>query len=146
MKKYKIGWQKYEDFLEKQMSSPLLDLFAHVVHEKMSKDKSEEDYEPTAYEEQEESAEGEGNFSSMIPISPQLMEEISMLSSYDCWIGHTNFDITLDVKDKLDQTEGVEVLQILSRYRFFIGLGKLFNFKQVRSDIEKTILPENSTN
>jgi len=144
MKKYKIGWQKYEDFLEKQMSSPLLDLFTHIVNEKMPKDQNEEGYESTPYEEQDESEENEGNFSSVIPISPQLMEEISMLSAYDCWIGHTNFDITLGIKNKLDRTEGVEVLQILSRYRFFIGLGKLFDFKQVRSDIEKTILPENS--
>jgi hypothetical protein len=56
---------------------------------------------------------------------------------WDCWIGHTNFDITNNVASKLDsEIHGVEALKILGRYSFFIGIGKLFDISQVRKDIE----------
>jgi uncharacterized secreted protein with C-terminal beta-propeller domain len=63
-----------------------------------------------------------------------------MITNFDCWIGHTNFDITNDTKKILDATEGVEVLKIFSRYRFFIGVGKMFKFQNVRNNIEKELL------
>lgn len=56
---------------------------------------------------------------------------------WDCWIGHTNFDITNNVAAKLDsEIHGVEALKILGRYSFFIGVAKLFDIAQVRKDIE----------
>jgi hypothetical protein len=44
------------------------------------------------------------------------------------------------VKNILDSTAGVEVLKVLSRYRFFIGIGKLFDFKEVRKNIEEELI------
>jgi len=56
---------------------------------------------------------------------------------WDCWIGHTNFDITNGVASKLDsEIDGVEALKILGRYSFFIGVARLFDITQVRKDIE----------
>ena len=56
---------------------------------------------------------------------------------WDCWIAHTNFDITNSVATKLDSDiDGVEALKILGRYSFFIGIGRLFDISQVRKDIE----------
>ena len=45
-------------------------------------------------------------------------------------------------KDKLNIIPGVEVLKILSRYRFFVGIGKLFDFTEVRKNIENEITPK----
>lgn len=138
MNKHKIAWQKYEDYLEKQMSSPMIDIISHIISEQTRKQTDEnQEYSEGEYEEAYEE-----EMPAVVPISPQLMEEISILSSYECWIGHTNFDITKDIKNKLDEIEGVEMLRILSRYRFFIGLGKLFDFKNVRKNIEINIIPE----
>ena len=138
MNKHKIAWQKYEDYLEKQMSSPMIDIISHIISEQTRKKTDEnQEYSEVEYEEAYEE-----EMPAVVPISPQLMEEISILSSYECWIGHTNFDITKDIKNKLDEIEGVEMLRILSRYRFFIGLGKLFDFKNVRKNIEINIIPE----
>jgi hypothetical protein len=61
---------------------------------------------------------------------------------FDCWMGHTNFDITPKIKEQLNKIQGVEVLKICSRYRFFIGVGKMFSFTDVRKNIEKDILPK----
>jgi hypothetical protein len=76
----------------------------------------------------------------MVPITPQLMEDVAMLSSFDCWLGHTNFDLTHGMKDTLNKVPGIEVLKIFSRYRFFVGIGEMFDFTEVRNDIEKAIL------
>ena len=78
----------------------------------------------------------------MLPISNQLIEDMAMLSNYDCWIGHCNFDITPEVRDLLDQCPGVEVLKVISRYRFFIGVGKMFDFKDVRKHIDRHVINE----
>jgi hypothetical protein len=125
--KYKIGWQKYEDVVEQNLSSPIMDMIANSISSLASKQEEYEEYE----EEENQSTE-----TSMIPISPHLMDEISMLSNFDCWMAHTNFDITNNVREELDQIEGVELLKVCSRYRFFIGVGRMFNFKEVRKRIE----------
>ena len=128
-KKLKIGWQKYEDILEQQMSSPLLDMMMDRV----------QGYGNEEEEEEVESYETE-NQSLMIPVSKQLLEEMAMLTNFDCWMGHTNFDITNETKSILNSIEGIEVMRVCSRYRFFVGIGKMFDFKNVRHEIEKTLL------
>ena len=134
--KKKIGWQKYEDLIEKQMSSPLLKTIIQqmIVY-------SEEEDEEDEYEEME--AYKQANATSnmpILPISKELMDDMAMLSNFECWIGHANFDITKEIKSKLNKTEGVELLKVLSRYRFFVGIGKMFDFKEVRKNIEKNII------
>ena len=59
-----------------------------------------------------------------------------MLNQFECWMGHTNFDISKRVQNTLEKTQGVELLVVTSRYRFFMGIGKLFDFRSVRKDIE----------
>ena len=135
----KIGWQKYEDYLEKQISSPMLTSIIQNVAmkhlEAIEQDMEEEDLEDT-YEENRDIIKS----SPMIPLTNALMDDIAMLSSFDCWIGHTNFDLTHKTKEILDRVPGVELLKICSRYRFFIGVGRMFDFTQVRNDIEKALL------
>lgn len=141
-KKLKIGWQKYEDLLEKQMSSPILQSIMKQMMSFADKENYEEIAEEESIEEEEYYEEYTQDGLQLLPISQQLLDEITMLSNFDCWIGHTNFDITKDIKNKLNTVEGIEVLKICSRYRFFIGIGKMFDFKEVRNNIEKTIIPQ----
>lgn len=58
---------------------------------------------------------------------------------WDCWLGYTNFDITNRVSDKIKIINGVEALKIMSRYTFCVGVGKLFQFSDVRKEIENAI-------
>lgn len=58
---------------------------------------------------------------------------------WQCWIGYTNFDLTHKISDKMKIINGVEALKIMSRYTFCIGVGKMFNFTNVRKDIEHAI-------
>lgn len=131
--KFKIGWQKYEDVMEKQLSSPIL---SNVIKNFMIQNapleemENEEDLEDFSHE-----------MPSFVPISQELIEEMTVLSNFDCWMGHTNFDITPEIKDKLNVVPGIELLKICSRYRFFIGVGSMFSFSDVRKNIENIILP-----
>ncbi|NDD84726.1 hypothetical protein EBZ38_10725 [bacterium] len=138
-KKLKIGWQKYEDLIEKQMSSPLI----HTLMENiMSQFINSLPTDHVEGEEDEQTSQINNLIPPpmMIPMSQQLIEDISMLSNFDCWIGHTNFDITHRIKEKLNEIDGVEILKICSRYRFFIGIGKMFNFSDVRKNIENELI------
>ncbi len=136
MKKKKIGWQKYESLLEEQMNSPLLAEVMNNLRNAYNLGTSEAE-EESAY--QEESTEEE---ELLMPITPQMIKDINLLTTFDCWIGHTNFDITTDVCQKLDKVSGIEALKVYSRYRFFVGIGKMFDFKLVRSEIEKQLTKE----
>jgi hypothetical protein len=138
--KQKIGWQKYEDMLEQQMQSPLLSSLYKSLYENTAEDITDKFTE----EEIEEIFEAQGEQpyaeSIMIPVDDKLVQSVNLVASFDCWMGHTNFNITEEVKTKLNSTEGVEVLKILSRYRFFVGIGRMFDFKDVRRKIERTVI------
>jgi hypothetical protein len=66
-------------------------------------------------------------------------QENSIFSILNLWLGHTNFNISLGVADIIEKTEGVETLDIFSRYRFRIGIGKLFISNEVMSNINKKV-------
>lgn len=124
--KRRIGWQKYEDLLEKQLESPLFDAILGKLPEI-----TEESYEDTdAIELQETMA---------VPVDESFMESVALTTNFDCWVGHTNFDLTPRIKEVLNKVNGIEVLKICSRYRFFIGVGKMFTIKNVRSSIEEEL-------
>ena len=134
--KKQIGWQKYEDVLEGQMVSPL----TQMLIKKLAQEEDDDDDDDYGDDEKYNGADSEK--SSNIPfiqLSDDLASEFSLASSFDCWVGHTNFDITPTVRKILDSVEGVEILKICSRYRFFIGVGRMFDFSDVRGNIEKTL-------
>ena len=142
MYKNKIGWQKYEDLLEQQINSPLIDMVAQAILKPMSANvqaeylNQYEEEQEEAYQ-QHESTEMGSVFAGM---PEDLSNEIQMISNFDCWLGHTNFNITKSVKERLENVRGVEVLKICSRYRFFIGIGRMFDFSEVRKEIEESFL------
>lgn len=139
-----IAWQKYEDYIEKQLSSPvlmsILQNIAALHNPQFHSDEEELDEDEDDDYLEEDKDELNKIVAPIVPLTSQIIEDISVLSSFDCWIGHTNFDITINTKNILDKIDGVEVLKILSRYRFFIGVGKLFDFKEVRQEIEENLI------
>lgn len=136
--KKKIGWQKYEDIIESQIDSPLLDLLFQKTQginldiQDGELDNIADDLNMLNLQQPQ----------MMIPIDNKLIENITLAQNFDCWMGHTNFNITKEIKDQLNRTEGVEVLKICSRYRFFIGVGRMFDFADVRKNIEDLFLGE----
>lgn len=139
--KRKIGWQKYESLLEEQMNSPILSEVLNNLKSAYNLNSSRQtDDDEVEYEEEELEEVPEDNI--MLPVTSQMLKDINLLTTFDCWIGHTNFDITKDIHNMLDKISGIEALKVYSRYRFFVGIGKMFDFKNVRSEIENKLTKE----
>ena len=132
MPKRTVGWQKYEDVLENQLSSPLVKMMLEQAMQTLG----ESSETPPEFV----SEEAAGESTHIIGMSEEIAQDAALASNFDCWVGHTNFDITQDTFNMLNQVEGVELLKVVSRYRFFIGIGKMFKFKNVRADLEKQII------
>jgi hypothetical protein len=82
------------------------------------------------------------------PLGPYPEESLMKPSDrWDCWLGYTNFSITNEIEEQIggDHTgaeegiEGVEALKVLGRYTFFVGVGKLFDIREVRENVEKKL-------
>jgi hypothetical protein len=58
---------------------------------------------------------------------------------FNFWTGHTNFDITKGVFNILETVDGVETLDVFTRYRFRIGIGKAFTDSYVMNNIQNSI-------
>lgn len=58
---------------------------------------------------------------------------------FNFWIGHTNFNISKQIKSILEEAEGVEILDIFTRYRFRIAIGKCFTDSDVMTAIKDKI-------
>jgi hypothetical protein len=58
---------------------------------------------------------------------------------FNFWVGHTNFSITQYIAHILQSIEGVETLDIFTRYRFRIAFGKAFDDRQVMDTINSKI-------
>lgn len=67
-------------------------------------------------------------------------DDFSPYNMFECWIGHTNFRITLEDFNILDKKiEGLGCLKVLSPYRFFIGIERMFSFPSIRIQIQKEL-------
>ena len=59
---------------------------------------------------------------------------------FNFWVGHTPFSITKAIAYVIENTDGVETLDIFTRYRFRIAIGKVFKETDVMQDINKNII------
>lgn len=71
----------------------------------------------------------------IIPIT----ENTASSKIFNFWIGHTNFNITQKVAEIIEDTEGVETLDIFTRYRFRIAIGKVFTDSYVMRKINDNV-------
>lgn len=65
-----------------------------------------------------------------------LSDELHPYKTFQLWQADTNFKITKGDWKKLIDINGVEILVPITRYKFMVGVGKLFSFSNVRVDIE----------
>ena len=58
---------------------------------------------------------------------------------FNFWMAHTNFDITPKINSLIEKSEGVETLDVFTRYRLRIGIGKAFDTGKVMRQINASI-------
>ena len=102
-------------------------------------------YEENILDEQQESEEENNFYSSPTKVIMTPMGIIPYTNNtasskiFNFWTGHTNFDITPYIGGIIEQTEGIETLDIFTRYRFRIAIGKLFDAKSVMLDVNDRV-------
>lgn len=137
-----IAWEKWRDDEHFQETSADL---SQTIHSEIEDD----------IEEFEDSEDGMKlpNLNVGVTLYPHFVKtplgEFSVLDNnlpskmFDCWVGHTNFPITREEFDIIDnESEGVEVFRVMSKYRFFIGVAKLFKFRDVAEQIKSLLCSE----
>jgi len=141
----KIAWEKF---------NPKRENISNIAEEDDSVEN--DDVENTWHdEEEEEEEENQDNIAQVLNNMDAILirskiktpfgyydidDDFSPYNMFDCWIGHTNFKITNDDFNTLNKKiEGIGCLKVLSPYRFFIGIEKMFTFAAIRIQIQKDL-------
>lgn len=129
-----IIWEKWHD--------PILNSFVTNIDSSSHEETELEEYHDNAYENQTQSQPSLINKYPIIVTPMGILpynEKTACDSVFNFWIGHTNFSITKNVSDLLENTEGVETLDIFTRYRFRVGIGKAFKDSKIMRNINSIV-------
>jgi hypothetical protein len=61
---------------------------------------------------------------------------------FNFWCGDSNFTITKPIRDAIARVDGVETLDVMTRYRFRLGIGRAFDEKKVKRSIDLLFEPK----
>lgn len=120
--KYLVAWQKWFDpFGEDEETHDYIDSHDNEYDEST-------DFQPKAFK----------AISTPMGIIPYT-ENTASSKIFNFWVGHTNFNITQSISTLIETTKGVETLDVFTRYRFRIAVGKIFDESEVKSNITQNI-------
>ena len=125
-----IYWEKFMDAFES--AEETLTPFSPDLEE----DEGYRDEDPESdmgYEESERFIPVQGVMTpyGMLPLTDETLAS----RKFKFWVGHANFRLTEDYYNVIGPTEGVETLDILTPYRFRIGVGKMFVDRTVMNSV-----------
>ncbi len=66
-------------------------------------------------------------------------DSMNPFKRFEFWMGQTNFDLNQSIVKKIKSIDGVEVLIVFTRYRFIVAAGSLFDFRDIRVEIEREL-------
>jgi hypothetical protein len=138
--KKRILWSVYTDPTEEFINSK--------YHQELKKQLGLEDEDEDEDENEDRDENDTDSVSSKILNTPLGVISIggpSFVSKYlDMWIIDFNFDVTLDIVNRIQMIVGVEALQVMSRYKLRVGFPKsgLFNIEEIKQNVEKAIFIE----
>lgn len=128
----RIRWSKWKD--------PL----AALVNEHDSNKLEDENGEVDDYFSKERKRYGENPNLGPIIAGPQGIIPLNDTNvpsrHYNFWIMETNFNISKSVVKTLNSMDGVETLDIFTRYRARIAIGRLFDTEEIKDAIDATLL------
>jgi hypothetical protein len=77
----------------------------------------------------------------MTPFGIMPLTEHSLASThFKLWVGHSNFKLVNSHYRVIGGISGVETIDILTPYRFRVGIGKLFVDRKVMADIKSSLI------
>jgi hypothetical protein len=134
MTKRRMLWKKWIDWLDEEADSLADNL-----------DEEDDEEEAPLYRDSYDRMEHHHN----VPPGPMLVGPMGVVPLnehnlpsrvYNFWMGHTNFNLGETEVKAINDTEGVETLEIYTRYRFRISVGQAFEEEEVMVAIENVLL------
>lgn len=127
----KLAWEKWYDKVEDDIS-----IFGEDIDDQQDLQLEDQGvtsaFSPEMFFIPEKISTPFGTYDASDPLCPTNL--------FECWIGHSNFPICEKEYTILnEEVDGVGAFKVISKYRFFIGIEKLFNFSVIRKDIEKKL-------
>lgn len=138
-----IVWEKWRDPYGSDDSSDIQDTIEDLLNKKLQDE--DQNIEDSIIDEPESNSDNIGFVKHKMPmmITPvgliPLTENTAPGKIFNFWTGHSNFNITHKISDIIENTEGVETLDIFTRYRFRISVGKAFKDSEVMYDINQQV-------
>lgn len=120
-----IGWEKWSDPFKKVDDVDIIPL-------------GDEEYSPYDENEMKIITKKIPVVSTQMGIVP-LGEWLEPGEVFNFWVGHANFNITADIVSQIEVVEGVEILDVFTRYRFRIGIGSMFKDGTVMRKVAKCL-------
>lgn len=135
-----IVWEKWRDPYGSDDTSEISKMISNMIQQQDDNDDSENQDDETENKNSLETV-VRGKIPMMItPIGLIPYTENTAASHiFNFWTGHSNFNITKPICDIIETTDGVETLDIFTRYRFRVGIGKAFKDSDVMRIINKNI-------
>lgn len=101
----------------------------------------EEDEDVDEYENNIKNKLGEKSFKMMVgPFGAIPIGDHNIPSkNYNLFVLHTNFDIGVEEALAVREVNGVEICKVLTSYRLWVGIGKLFDANEVQGKIDDAI-------
>lgn len=123
-----IIWEKWKDpFLEK----------LNQETDRLESDIYADTYEPNVEQDTEQS------FKFPMIMTPMGIlpynENTACGKLFNFWTGHTNFTINKHIGNLIESCKGIETLDIFTRYRFRIAIGKAFNDSEIMRYLNSVI-------
>jgi hypothetical protein len=133
-----IIWEKWVDpFGKDQEESKWMDYDKH-------NDNFEDDYSDTEITQQPQFDQPIKVIASPLGLIP-YNEYTAPGKIFNFWVGHTNFNITQEIKSIIEACDGIEILDIFTRYRFRIAVGKCFIDSEVMTEINHKLCNNESS-
>jgi hypothetical protein len=136
-----IIWEKWRDPYGSDDTPEIQSIIEDMLNKKLA----DQDIESDTEEPVDETVENVGFIKHKMPmmITPigliPLTENTAPGKIFNFWTGHSNFNITQKISNIIEDTYGVETLDIFTRYRFRIGVGKAFKDAEVMHDINQQV-------
>lgn len=138
-----IIWEKWRDPYGSDDTTEIHGMIEDIIDRKIANQHDEETGEESAIPE-----EPMHNMDFVKHKIPMMITPVGLIpftentapgKIFNFWTGHSNFNITQKILDIIETTNGVETLDIFTRYRFRIGVGKAFKDSEVMHDINQQI-------
>ncbi|NVM35822.1 MAG: hypothetical protein HWN81_09515 [Candidatus Lokiarchaeota archaeon] len=134
---YDVYWQAWIDAYNNEEAEKVKEKYKETIDE-LKEQYSEEEY---TEEELIENFYEQPYKTIMTPFGILPLTEQSLASNhFKLWVGHCNFKLLENHIQIIENCKGVESIDILTPYRFRLGIGMMFEDRDIMNGVKKALI------